>query len=143
MTLDGPDGWAHGWITNGHRAPLPVRRQQGGGGARVQAAVIKDERVGPCQVEDGLRHQLPNCQFLEDMHPSTPLCSWSANAFDGVFCHWMEINRSDGKQRFFFNCVGYETSHSFKLLRQLKHFAKENLHSCWDLHKETAAQMLH
>lgn len=105
------------------------------------------------------------CQFLEDMHPSTPLCSCSANAFDGrimtpppppdlnltclfvhfqsFFCHWMEINRSDGKTKIFFNCVGYGTSHSFKLLRERKHFAKEDLHSCWDLHKETAAQMLH
>ena len=32
VTLDGPDGWACGWITNGHREPLRVRRQQGGGG---------------------------------------------------------------------------------------------------------------
>ncbi|KAA8593436.1 hypothetical protein FQN60_009552, partial [Etheostoma spectabile] len=32
VTLDGPDGWARGWISNGHRAPLWVRRQQVGGG---------------------------------------------------------------------------------------------------------------
>lgn len=55
VTLDGPDGWAHGWITNGHNAPLRVRRQQGGGGPQVLAALIKDERVGPCRVKDGLK----------------------------------------------------------------------------------------
>ena len=27
VTLDGPDGWARGWITNGYRAPLRVRHQ--------------------------------------------------------------------------------------------------------------------
>ncbi|KAA8586919.1 hypothetical protein FQN60_000755, partial [Etheostoma spectabile] len=55
VTLDGPDGWARGWISNGHRAPLRVRRQQGGGGVLVWAAIIKDELVGPFRVEDGLK----------------------------------------------------------------------------------------
>ena len=32
VTVNGADGWACGWITNGHRAPLLVWRQQGGGG---------------------------------------------------------------------------------------------------------------
>ena len=41
VILDGPDGWARGWITNGHRAPLRVRCHQGGGGALVWAAIIK------------------------------------------------------------------------------------------------------
>jgi hypothetical protein len=30
VTLDGPDGWARGWINNGHRAPLRVRQGEGG-----------------------------------------------------------------------------------------------------------------
>lgn len=30
VTLDEPHGWAHGLISNGHRAP--IRRHQGGGG---------------------------------------------------------------------------------------------------------------
>ncbi len=60
VTLDGPDGWAHGWITNGHRAPLWVRRQQGGGGVLVWATIIKDELVGL-----KLNSQT-YCQFLED-----------------------------------------------------------------------------
>lgn len=30
VTLDGPDGWARGWINNGHRVPLRVRQGEGG-----------------------------------------------------------------------------------------------------------------
>ncbi len=67
VTLDGPDGWARGWITNGHRAPLRVRRQQGGGEVLVWAAIIKDKLVGPFRVEDGLKlNSQTYCQFLED-----------------------------------------------------------------------------
>lgn len=54
-TLDGLDGLAWGRITTGHRAPIQVRRQQGGGGVLVWAAIIKDELVGPFQVEDKLK----------------------------------------------------------------------------------------
>ncbi|KAA8595950.1 hypothetical protein FQN60_011241, partial [Etheostoma spectabile] len=32
VALDGPDGWARGWLSNGHRAPLRVGCRQGGGG---------------------------------------------------------------------------------------------------------------
>lgn len=35
VTLDGPNGWVHGWISNGHRAQLSLRCQQGGGGVLV------------------------------------------------------------------------------------------------------------
>ncbi|KAJ8374998.1 hypothetical protein SKAU_G00055780 [Synaphobranchus kaupii] len=63
----GQDGWARGWITNGRRAPLRVRHQQGGGGVLVWAAIIKDELVGPFRVEDGLKiNSQTYCQFLED-----------------------------------------------------------------------------
>ena len=55
VTLVGPDGWDPGWISNGHRAPLRVRRQQGGGGVLVLTGIIKDELVGPFRVEDGLK----------------------------------------------------------------------------------------
>ena len=67
VTLDGPDGWARGWISNRHRAPLRVRRQQGGGGVLVWAGIIKDELVGPFRVEDVLKSNFQTyCQFLED-----------------------------------------------------------------------------
>ena len=60
VTLARPDGWACEWISNGHRAPLRVKRQQGGGGVLVWAGIIKDELVGPFQVEDWTQTQLPN-----------------------------------------------------------------------------------
>ena len=66
VTLDGPDGWARGWISNEHRAPLRLRRQQGGGGVLVWAG-IKYELFGPFRVEDGLKiNSQTYCQFLED-----------------------------------------------------------------------------
>ncbi|KAL2093239.1 hypothetical protein ACEWY4_010551 [Coilia grayii] len=65
VTLDGPDGWACGWIGNGHKAPLRLRRQQGGGGVLLWAGIIKNELVGPFRVEDGLNSQT-YCQFLEE-----------------------------------------------------------------------------
>lgn len=53
--LDRPDGWACGWISNGHEASRQVRHQQGGGGVLLWAGIIKDELVGHFQVEDGLK----------------------------------------------------------------------------------------
>ena len=67
VTVDGPHGWARGWISTGHRAPLPLRHQQGGGGVLVWAGIIKDELVGPFRVEDGVKlNSQSYCQFLED-----------------------------------------------------------------------------
>uniref|UniRef100_A0A3B4FRD4 Tc1-like transposase DDE domain-containing protein n=1 Tax=Pundamilia nyererei TaxID=303518 RepID=A0A3B4FRD4_9CICH len=67
VSLDGPDGWARGWIGKGQRAPVRLRRQQGGGGVLVWAGIIKDELVGPFQVEDGVKlNSQSYCQFLED-----------------------------------------------------------------------------
>uniref|UniRef100_A0A3Q3LHN4 Tc1-like transposase DDE domain-containing protein n=1 Tax=Mastacembelus armatus TaxID=205130 RepID=A0A3Q3LHN4_9TELE len=67
VTLDGPDGWARNWISNGHRAPLRLRRQQGGGGVLVWTGIVKDELVGPFRVEDGLKLSSQTyCQFLEE-----------------------------------------------------------------------------
>lgn len=36
-TLDGPDGWACGWVQKGTEAPVRIRRQQGGGGVMILA----------------------------------------------------------------------------------------------------------
>ena len=41
-TLDGPDGWAKGWVINGDQAPVRRRRQQGGGGVMIWAGIIGD-----------------------------------------------------------------------------------------------------
>ncbi|CAJ0951401.1 unnamed protein product [Ranitomeya imitator] len=67
VILDLPDGWARGRISKGQRAPLRLRRQQGGGGVLVWAGFNKDELVGPFQVEDGVKlNSQTYCQFLED-----------------------------------------------------------------------------
>lgn len=46
---------AHGWLTDGHRAPPGVRRQQGDAAVMVWAAISNDELVGPFLVADGLK----------------------------------------------------------------------------------------
>ncbi|CAJ0926660.1 unnamed protein product [Ranitomeya imitator] len=67
VTLDGPDGWARGWISKGQRASLRLRHQQGGGGGLVGAGIIKDELVGSFRVEDGVKlNSQTYCPFLED-----------------------------------------------------------------------------
>ncbi len=56
-----------GWLTNGPRAPVWVRRQQGEGGIMVWAAIINDELGGPFLVAHGLKmNSQIYCQFLED-----------------------------------------------------------------------------
>lgn len=67
VTLDGPDGWARGWIINGHEPPVRLRRQQGGGGLMVWAAIFKDQLIGPFKIPDGVKINSENyCQFLND-----------------------------------------------------------------------------
>ena len=46
-TLDGPDGWRQGWVTDKHSVPVIMRRQQGGGGVMFWAAIVGDCFVGP------------------------------------------------------------------------------------------------
>lgn len=65
-TLDGPDGWARGWILEGTEAPTRIRRQQGGGGVMIWAGVIDEELVGPFRVPDGVKmNSEAYCQFLD------------------------------------------------------------------------------
>lgn len=65
-TLDGPDGWAKGWIFNGDKCPLRLRRQQGGGGVMIWAGIIGDELVGPARVPDGVKlTSATYCKFLK------------------------------------------------------------------------------
>ncbi|CAI5667793.1 unnamed protein product [Oreochromis niloticus] len=67
LFLNASYGWARGWTGKGQRAPVRLRRQQGGGGVLVWAGIIKDELVGPFRVEDGVKlNSQSYCQFLED-----------------------------------------------------------------------------
>ena len=54
-TLDGPDGFARGWVLNGLDVPAYLRRQQGGGGVMFWAGLIGTELIGPFRVPDGVK----------------------------------------------------------------------------------------
>ena len=65
-TLDGPDGWAKGWLLKGNSPRLRFRRQQGGGGVMIWAGIIGSEIVGPFLVPDCVKMNSVNyCKFLE------------------------------------------------------------------------------
>lgn len=66
-TLDGPDGWASGWVLKQQKTPTRYRRQQGGGGLMIWAGIINDEVVGPIQVPDGVKLDSESyCELLEE-----------------------------------------------------------------------------
>ena len=54
-TLDGPDGQAKGWEVDTKETPWKLRRQQGGVGVMIWAAIINDEIVGPLKVDDEVK----------------------------------------------------------------------------------------
>ena len=64
-TLDGPDGWAKGWLIKGNSLRLRFRRQQGGG-VMIWAGIIGSEIVGPFLVPDCVKMNFVNyCKFME------------------------------------------------------------------------------
>ena len=66
-TLDGPDGWASGWVRNEDEAQTRIRRQQGGGGVMIWAGIISDQLVGPVRVPEGVKvNSEAYCDLLED-----------------------------------------------------------------------------
>ena len=74
-TLDGPDGWASGWVHKDAEKPTRLRRQQGGGGIMFWAGIIDDTLVGPFMVEEGVKLTSKTyCEFLEDK-----FCGWLEN----------------------------------------------------------------
>ena len=66
-TLDGPDGWANGWVLNGQDTKVRFRRQQGGGGVMFWAGIVGDELVGPVKVPEGVKvDSEAYCNLLEE-----------------------------------------------------------------------------
>lgn len=66
-TLDGPDGWASGWVPAAGWTPARMRRQQGGGGVMVWAGIVNNQIVGPFLIPDGVKVTASvYCDFLRD-----------------------------------------------------------------------------
>ena len=53
--LDGPDGWANGWVYFGDERHRRLRRQQQDGGVMIWAGIIEDRLVGPIKVREGVK----------------------------------------------------------------------------------------
>ena len=65
-TLDGPDGWARGWVAKGQPTPTRIRRQQSGGGVMFWAAILDKDLIGPFRVPDGVKiNSVGYCEFLQ------------------------------------------------------------------------------
>lgn len=66
-TLDGPDGWAKGWVIAKDDKTTRLRRQQGGGGVMFWAAIVNDSIIGPVRVQDGLKMTAKTyCDLLKE-----------------------------------------------------------------------------
>ena len=66
-TLDGPDGWATGWVKSGEPTKTRFKRQQGGGGVMFWAGIIEDQMVGPVRVPEGVKvDSEAYCNLLEE-----------------------------------------------------------------------------
>ena len=66
VTLDGPDGWAKGWVLDGEEAPTRMKRQQGGGGVMIWAGIVHRTIIGPFKVDEGVKlNSVSYCAFLE------------------------------------------------------------------------------
>ena len=58
-TLDGPDGFATGWVLK-NETPTIFRRQQGGGDVMFWGAIVDDEVIGPFRVPEGVKMNADN-----------------------------------------------------------------------------------
>ena len=64
-TLDIPDGWASGWILNGHQPGVGIRRQEGGGGVKFWEGIKGNVLFGPFKVEPGVKiNSTSYCELL-------------------------------------------------------------------------------
>lgn len=66
-TLDGPDGWAKGWVVDGQSTTTRISRQQGGGGVMFWAGIMGSSLLGPFRVDDGVKLNSEGyCAFLNE-----------------------------------------------------------------------------
>ena len=66
-TLDGPDGFARGWVVFKQSPPIRLRRQQGGGGVMFWAALHGENLIGPFRLENGIKmNSATYTAFLND-----------------------------------------------------------------------------
>ena len=67
VTLDGPDGWARGWMLKGREPLTRVKRQNNGGGLMIWAGIVGSTLIGPFRIPQGVKiNRLVYCQLLED-----------------------------------------------------------------------------
>ena len=66
-TMDGPDGWALGWVLDQHQPKLRMRRQQGGGGIMFWADIQGSTIIGPYNmVPEGVKiNAKAYCELLD------------------------------------------------------------------------------
>ncbi|KAF4726495.1 hypothetical protein FOZ63_024500, partial [Perkinsus olseni] len=55
VSMDGPDGWARGWIMSESRTPSRNKRQQGGGGLMIWVGIVDGRVIGPERVKPGVK----------------------------------------------------------------------------------------
>ena len=65
-TLDGPDGWRRGWVLEGETPTGVIRRQQGGGGIMIWAAIVGKRLIGPFKVDKGVKMNSENYSSFLD-----------------------------------------------------------------------------
>ena len=65
-TMDGPDGWARGWVLDKRQPRLRMRRQQGGGGVIFWAGIQGSAIIGPFMVPEGIKiNAKAYCELLD------------------------------------------------------------------------------
>ena len=102
-TLDGPDGWAKGWVIICDQAPVRRRRQQGGGGVMIWAGIIGDELIGPVRVPQGVKLSSATCchecqECTRGLNSSYP----TRTEFNNCFIIYLYLRTFSSKKLFVF-----------------------------------------
>jgi hypothetical protein len=89
-SLDGPDGWAKGWVFNDDKCPNRMRRQQGGGRVMICGRIIGNAIIGPFRIPEGLKlSSATYCPFLKNsLEPNRELV---VNNKASCLCEWQAV----------------------------------------------------